>query len=78
MVNKKNDFYSSARTKATEIDIRTEFLRTMYGAGPEIAKSQSGLLRVFRRASSLALIQCPCLAIECHCLKRENTEGVVL
>lgn len=56
----KNSFYS-ATSGSTEVDIRKEFFHTMYGHGPEIPKSQSGLLRVFRRNSLLNLIPCPCV-----------------
>lgn len=59
-MSKKNDFYLYT-SGSTEIDIRKEFLHTMYGHGPEIPKSQQGLLRTFRRSSSLDLIPCSCI-----------------
>jgi len=60
---KKNidDFYSSAITGSTEIDLRQEFRNTIYGKNPEIAKGQGGLVRRFRTDSTGALIKCPCV-----------------
>lgn len=60
-MSKKNDFYSSAKTGVTEIDLRSEFLNTMYGKGPEVPKRQEGLVRTFRRTSDNKLIPCPCV-----------------
>ncbi len=57
----KDDFFSSAKTGRSEIDLRSEFLNTMYGAGPEIAKHQDGLLREFRRDAEGKLIPCLCV-----------------
>ena len=52
--SKKNSFYTGS-IKAREIDLRAEFLKTMYGSEDEIAKSQKGLQRVFRNE------KCPCV-----------------
>lgn len=60
MVSKKNNFYSAASGR-TEIDMRKEFLNTMYGKGPEIAKHQPGLVRIFRRDESDNKVPCPCI-----------------
>lgn len=54
MISKKNNFYKK-HSAAKEIDLRQEFLNTMYGSATEIAKSQRGLLRVFRNEA------CPCV-----------------
>lgn len=52
-INKKNIFFGN--THGREIDLRAEFLRTMYGGPREIPKSQKGLQRVFRNE------KCPCV-----------------
>jgi hypothetical protein len=59
-MSNKNDFYSSASGR-TEIDLRSEFKNTMYGKGPEIAKHQKGLLRVFRLDNQNNKVPCPCI-----------------
>jgi hypothetical protein len=60
VVSRKNNFYSSVQTNMTEVDLRSEFVNTMYGQGPEVPKSQPGLLRVFRRDVENKLIVCSC------------------
>lgn len=53
------DYYTtSARSEA---DMRQEFINTMSGQFPEIAKGQTGLLRRMRRTSSGRLIECSCV-----------------
>ena len=53
------DFYtSSARS---EVDMRQEFINTLSGHFPEIAKGQTGLLRRMRRTSTGRLIACGCV-----------------
>jgi hypothetical protein len=43
-----------------EISIREEFLRTMDGTIQEIAKKQTGLLRLIRRDANNVLVPCAC------------------
>lgn len=54
------DFYGDA-TSGTEPDMRQEFINTIEGANPEIAKGQPGLLRKMRRSSDNSLQPCPCV-----------------
>lgn len=57
----KNDFYSCASGQ-TEIDLRTELNRTIYGnCPPEIAKGQPGLIRKFRRDDNDKRVLCSCV-----------------
>jgi hypothetical protein len=56
-----SNFYSGITTGSSEIDLRTEFFNTMYGKGPEIAKHQKGLQRVFRHTSDGSSILCECV-----------------
>jgi hypothetical protein len=48
-------------TSGTEPDMREEFINTMDGSSPEIAKGQVGLLRKMRRTSDGSLIPCGCV-----------------
>lgn len=57
-MSKKNSLYS---TGTSEVDMRSEFLNTIYGKGPEIPKGQPGLARIFRRDNTNGLIPCPCI-----------------
>jgi len=45
----------------SEIDLRDELNRFLFGSGQEIAKSQRGLLRRMRRDNDGELILCPCV-----------------
>jgi hypothetical protein len=57
-----NNPYLGVSQHSTEINLRKEFLNTMFGAGPEIAKSQRGMIRVFRKTANGAMIPCPCVS----------------
>lgn len=54
----KNDFYKGHRK---EIDLRKEFLHTLYGSNREIEKREEGLLRIFRRGPDGKQIRCSCV-----------------
>jgi len=54
------DFYNNT-TSGTEPDMRQEFINTLDGSSPEVAKGQPGLLRRMRRSSDNSLIPCPCV-----------------
>lgn len=56
----KNNFYPSV-SSAREIDLRSEFLKTIFGSEQEIAKGQKGLLRQFRRENE-SLVKCSCVS----------------
>ncbi len=58
----RNNFYPSSGNGRTEIDLRQEMKNTMYGNGPEIAKSQTGLLRRFRLDNNQKFIPCACVS----------------
>lgn len=49
-----------------EIDLRTEFYRTLYGWRDEVAKGQIGLLRRMRTDSDGNLISCDCVDETTH------------
>jgi len=53
--------FFSGSTSGTEPDMREEFINTLEGSSPEIAKGQPGLLRRMRRTSNNALIPCSCV-----------------
>ena len=70
MARKQDNFYSrgpaspdiyTGSTAGTEIDMRSEMVKTMDGFGPEISKAQYGLLRRARRDESDLPIPCPCV-----------------
>ena len=52
---------SSGTTVRSEVDMRQEFINTMSGSFPEIAKGQYGLLRRMRRTTTGKLIPCSCV-----------------
>ena len=51
------NFYITGRT---EISLRDELIKTLEGSFPEIAKKQTGLLRIMRRDTTGKLLNCPC------------------
>lgn len=55
------NFYSSSSNTGTEADMRQEFINTLDGAFPEVAKAQTGLIRKMRRDSNDRLIPCSCV-----------------
>lgn len=54
------NFYGSS-TSGTEPDMRQEFINTIEGLSPEVAKGQPGLLRKMRRNTDGSLIPCGCV-----------------
>jgi hypothetical protein len=55
------DLYTSATT-GSEIDLRDEFHKFLYGGGREIAKGQRGILRKMNRDTDGKLVSCPCVS----------------
>jgi len=53
--------YYPSSSVTTEPDMRQEFINTLDGKHPEIAKAQTGLIRQMRRTSSGLLISCSCV-----------------
>jgi hypothetical protein len=52
--------HSVPYSQGTEIDLREELSRTLYGAVDEVKKGRIGLLRKMRRNSSGELLRCVC------------------
>ena len=55
------NFYGASGTSGTEPDMRQEFIDTMDGSYPEIAKAQPGVLRRMRRDEDDHLVSCECV-----------------
>ena len=53
--------YYNQTTFGTEINLRQEFINTLDGQYPEIAKRQLGIFRKMRRDSNGNLIECDCV-----------------
>ena len=54
------DYYSGTTT-GSEANMRQEMINTLIGSDPEIAKGQTGLIRVMRRDTDGKLIPCECV-----------------
>lgn len=50
----------------TEIGLREEFLKTLNGCFPEVAKAQTGVLRIMRRDANGLLLPCACRGEETY------------
>lgn len=58
------DYFGISTNQRTEPDLRQEFIDTLEGDSPEIAKGKTVLLRKFRRNDSGILINCDCVDLD--------------